>query len=116
MVASQVLKQSVMVFSKNYLPINQMNVKRSLALLIIGKAEALFANQTGWILRSPNLLMTVPPHILLTIVSTRLRKISAVNRLEVLRRDNHTCQYYPKQTFNVRSRNCAFKGWLTPMG
>ena len=35
----ETLTQSVVVFSKNYLPINKVNIKRAITLLVTGKAE-----------------------------------------------------------------------------
>jgi len=93
--ASQVLEQSVVVFSQNYLPISRVNVKRAIALLMLGKAEALdFGQETELFVRSPNIVITVPFYIRLTFTSTeRIWKIPPVNRREVLRRDNYACQY-----------------------
>ncbi|MDV2995377.1 MAG: hypothetical protein N4J56_005031 [Chroococcidiopsis sp. SAG 2025] len=93
--ASQVLEQPVVVFSQNYLPISRINVKRAIALLMLGKAEALdFGQETELFVRSPNLVMAVPSYIRLTFTSTeRIWKIPPVNRREVLRRDNYACQY-----------------------
>lgn len=93
--ASQVLEQSVVVFSRNYLPTSQVNVKRAIALLMAGKAEALdLGNEAGFLVRSPSLVIAVPAYIRLTLTSTeRIWKIPPVNRREVLRRDNHSCQY-----------------------
>lgn len=93
--ASQVLEQSVVVFSRNYLPTSRVNVKRAIALLMAGKAEALdLGNEAGFLVRSPSLVIAVPAYIRLTLTSTeRIWKIPPVNRREVLRRDNHSCQY-----------------------
>ena len=90
-----VLEQSVVVFSKNYLPLSRINIKRAIALLVIGKAEPLhFADTAGWQVRSPNTVFFVPDHIRLTVASTeRLWKTPAVSRREILRRDHQTCQY-----------------------
>ena len=94
-IALQVLEQSVVVFSKNYLPLSRVNVKRAIALLVRGIAEPLdISRETVWLVRSPNLVIAVPSHIRLAIATReRLWKIPPVNRREVLRRDNHTCQY-----------------------
>ena len=93
--ASQVLDQSVVVFSRNYLPVSRVNVKRAIALLVAGKAEALdLGNDTGCVVRSPRRVIAVPAYIRLTLTSReRIWKIPPVNRREVLRRDHHTCQY-----------------------
>ena len=95
---TNVLEQSVVVFSKNYLPLSRINIKRAIALLVIGKAEAMplkdQEDAAGWQVRSPNSIFHVPNHIRLTVASTeRLWKIPAVSRREILRRDHHTCQY-----------------------
>lgn len=93
--ASQVLEQSVVVFSRNYLPVSRVNVKRAIALLMAGKAEALdLGNEAVFLVRSPSIVIAVPAYIRLTLVSTeRIWRIPPVNRREVLRRDNHSCQY-----------------------
>ncbi|NJO39870.1 MAG: HNH endonuclease [Cyanobacteria bacterium CRU_2_1] len=90
-----VLQNSVVVFSRNYLPLARINIKRAIALLITGQAESLeFSSTKTWQVRSPSLVLHVPEHIRLTIGNPeRLWKVPPVNRREVLRRDNHTCQY-----------------------
>lgn len=94
-IAIQVLEQSVVVFSRNYLPISRINIKRAIALLIAGKAEALgLSNETEWLVRTPSLVIAAPTHIHLTSTSAeRIWKVPSVNRWEVLRRDNNVCQY-----------------------
>lgn len=91
----QVLDRSVVVFSKNYLPMTQVNIKRAIALLVTGKAEPLdFTSAQGWSVHSPSLVMFVPEHIRLTFTGKeRVWKVPPVNRREVLRRDQHRCQY-----------------------
>lgn len=92
-IATQVLEHSVVVFSRNYLPISRINIKRAIALLVMGKAIALLSSKT-WFVKSPNLVIAVPEYIRLTIASTeRIWKVPPVNRREVLRRDRHSCQY-----------------------
>lgn len=90
-----VLQNTVVVFSKNYLPMAQINLKRAVVLLINGQAEPLaLGNTTVWQVRSPSLVLQVPEHIRLTIGNPeRHWKVPPVSRREVLRRDNHACQY-----------------------
>ncbi|OZH54670.1 HNH endonuclease [Hydrocoleum sp. CS-953] len=92
---TQVLNQSVVVFSQNYLPMTRVNIKRAIALLVTGKAEPLdFDNGSGWPVRSPSLVLYVPEQIRLTMASQeRVWKVPPVNRREVLKRDHHRCQY-----------------------
>ncbi|HEY9651926.1 MAG TPA: HNH endonuclease [Coleofasciculaceae cyanobacterium] len=93
--ATEVLRQSVVVFSKNYLPVSRVNIKRAIVLLVTGKAEPLdFAQSQGIAVRSPNVVLMVPEQIRLTIADTeRVWRVPPVNRREVLRRDKHACQY-----------------------
>jgi 5-methylcytosine-specific restriction endonuclease McrA len=88
-------QQSVAVFSRNYLPINQINIKRAIILLVTGKAEPLdFGDCKTITVHSPSMVFLVPQQIRLTIHhKERTWKIPAVNRREVLRRDKHACQY-----------------------
>ena len=93
---TDILRQSVVVFSQYYLPISRINVKRAIALLVTGKAEPLelASSARGWHVSSPSIVLWVPEHIRLKMTGTeRIWKIPPVNRREVLRRDNHTCQY-----------------------
>ncbi len=89
------LNSSIVVFSQNYLPVTQVNIKRAIALLVTGKAEPLHLFGGNIIsVRSPKTIFHVPEYIRLTIASgERLWKIPPVNRRELLRRDHHCCQY-----------------------
>jgi 5-methylcytosine-specific restriction endonuclease McrA len=93
-IATQVLDQSVVVFSQNYLPLCRVNIKRAIVLLITNKAEPLDITNSGWQIHSPSLVIDVPKQIRLKIASReRIWKVPPVNRREVLRRDHHSCQY-----------------------
>ena len=91
----EVLRQSVVVFSQNYLPMSRINIKRAIALLVTGRAEPLeLMSQQTWQIVSPRLVLQVPEHIRLTLTrSERFWRVPPVARREILRRDNHTCQY-----------------------
>ena len=92
--ATEVLRQSVVVFSKNYLPVSRVNIKRAIALLVTGKAEPLDFSEKGYYVHSPSVVLIVPEQIRLTKTDTeRVWRVPPVNRREVLRRDKHTCQY-----------------------
>lgn len=90
-----VLNQSIVVFSQNYLPMCQINIKRAITLLLTGKAEPLaYSSGSVWTVRSPSIEIQVPEHIRLTSRSAeRVWRVPSVNRKEVLRRDHNTCQY-----------------------
>jgi 5-methylcytosine-specific restriction endonuclease McrA len=91
----QVLEQSVVVFSQNYLPLCRINIKRAIVLLVTDKAEPLdMLSEVGWMVHSPSLVLYVPRHIRLKVASSeRTWKVPPVNRREVLKRDHYTCQY-----------------------
>jgi 5-methylcytosine-specific restriction endonuclease McrA len=91
----EVLKHSVVVFSRNYLPIRHINIKRAIALLVTGRAEPLeMIDQHTWQINSPRFILHVPEHIRLTRGRVeRMWRVPPVTRKEVLRRDRHTCQY-----------------------
>ncbi len=92
-----VLNNTVTVFSKSYLPLSQVNIKRAIILLVTGKAEALDLGESSAKtiqVHSPTMVLVVPQQIRLTIPhKEKAWRIPAVNRREVLRRDKHTCQY-----------------------
>lgn len=90
-----ILQNSVVVFSKAYLPLARINIKRAIVLLITGQAESLnFGNNQVWEVRSPNQVLQVSEHIRLLMGNPeRMWKIPPVNRREVLKRDQHRCQY-----------------------
>ncbi|MDZ7958388.1 MAG: HNH endonuclease [Aulosira sp. DedQUE10] len=82
-----VLEQSVVVFSQNYLPLCQVNIKRAIVLLLNLSVEG------GWKIHYPSLVLDVPKHIRLKIASgERMWQIPPVNWQAVLRRYHHSCQ------------------------
>jgi 5-methylcytosine-specific restriction endonuclease McrA len=92
---NQVLQNQVVVFSKNYLPLARINIKRAIALVVTGQAESLpFSSAQQWEVRSASLVLQISEHIRLTGSNPeRHWKMPPVNRREVFRRDGHTCQY-----------------------
>lgn len=62
-----ILQSQVVVFSKNYLPLARVNLKRAIVLLVTGQAESLqFSNTQQWEVRSPSIVLQIPEHIRLT--------------------------------------------------
>ncbi|MEO1093680.1 MAG: HNH endonuclease [Cyanobacteria bacterium J06638_28] len=90
-----IFRHPVVVFSKNYLPLAHITLKRAIALLVTGRAECLdFESTQSWEVRSPSLVLQVSEHIRLTSNhAERHWKVPPVNRREVFRRDQHRCQY-----------------------
>jgi 5-methylcytosine-specific restriction endonuclease McrA len=89
-----ILQNQVVVFSRNYLPLARINLKRAIVLLVTGQAESLHYGGQQWEIRSPSIVLQIPEHIRLTSgKSERHWKVPPVSRREVLRRDSHRCQY-----------------------
>ncbi|MGB8698523.1 MAG: HNH endonuclease [Thermosynechococcaceae cyanobacterium] len=90
-----VFQNAVVVFSKNYLPLARINLRRAVVLLATGQAETLdFSSTRQWLVRSPSIVLQVSEHIrLIGSNPERYWKVPPVSRREVLRRDNHSCQY-----------------------
>ncbi|MBD2075892.1 HNH endonuclease [Phormidium sp. FACHB-592] len=87
--------QNQVVFSKNYLPLARINLKRAIVLLVTGQAETLdFSSTQQWEVRSPSVVLQISEHIRLTSGKPGSHwKVPPVSRREVFRRDSHTCQY-----------------------
>jgi 5-methylcytosine-specific restriction endonuclease McrA len=85
----------IVLFSKNYLPITRVNLRRAIALMIAGKAEPLELETAIFCeVRSPSIVLQVPNYLRLTVNSgERIWRVPAVSRRELLRRDKHQCQY-----------------------
>jgi 5-methylcytosine-specific restriction endonuclease McrA len=90
-----ILQNTVVVFSKNYLPMSRIPLRRAVALLVTGLAEPVdYLSGQVWEVRSPSLVLQVPEHIRMTSGNPeRHWKVPPVNRRGVLARDNHGCQY-----------------------
>ena len=62
-----ILQNQVVVFSKNYLPLARINLKRAIVLLVTGQAETLeFSSTQQWEVRSPSVVLQIPNHLRLT--------------------------------------------------
>jgi 5-methylcytosine-specific restriction endonuclease McrA len=90
-----ILQNTVVVFSKNYLPMSRIPLRRAVVLLVTGQAEPVdYLSGETWEIRSPNLVLQVPEHIRMTVGNPeRHWKVPPVNRRGILSRDAHSCQY-----------------------
>jgi 5-methylcytosine-specific restriction endonuclease McrA len=87
--------EQIVLFSKNYLPITRVNLRRAVNLMVAGKAVPLdLTTAIIWEIRSPSIVLQVPNYLRLTVTSgERIWRVPAVSRRELLRRDKHQCQY-----------------------
>ena len=86
------MNAKVLILNQNYEPMSIINVRKAIVLLYLGKAELIEANDA---LRVRSISMTMPfPSIVRLGVYIRVpyKKI-ILSRKNILRRDNHKCQY-----------------------
>ena len=86
----------VLVLNQNYEPLNISQVRRAVVLLLRGKAEAL-ENGRG-VIHTPSCSLAVPSVIRILYMVKRPHSERKLTRIEVLRRDQFTCQYCGKET------------------
>jgi len=87
----------VLVLNQSYEPLNICRVRRAVVLLYQNKAEML-ENGSGYI-HSSNWEFPVPSVIRLAVMIKRPRRSERkLTRLEIFKRDQHTCQYCGKET------------------
>lgn len=89
---SAVIDRSVLVLNQTYEPLHICDVKRAIVLLIEKKAS-LVKNVDHLVIRSASSQYPIPTIIRINRY-VRVRNWSAVlNKANILRRDNHCCQY-----------------------
>lgn len=90
----------VLILNASFEPLHVCSVKRAVGLLMHEVAERV--EESGKVLRSPNAVFPVPSVIRLKrFVRAPFRQRVAFNRKNVFRRDEHTCQYCSKRTFDL---------------
>lgn len=89
------LNEPVLILNVNYEPLHVCNTKRALALVFTGKAEIIL-NGRGKI-HSATAEYDIPSVIRLDYMVKRPRLQVNLTKREILRRDDHTCQYCGRQ-------------------
>lgn len=82
----------VLVLNQNYEPMSVCNVQKAVILLYLGKAE-LIAKYDGRVLRSVTTSIPVPSIVRIGMYIKIPYKKIVLSRKNILRRDNHKCQY-----------------------
>ena len=85
------LHKNVLVLNQNYFPVNICNARRAIKLIYKDKAEIL--EQGKEVIYAAELSLPVPSVIRLTRFIKQPKIRLALNRRNILRRDNYTCQY-----------------------
>lgn len=90
------MERPVLLLNANYEPIHVCNTKRAMGLLIMNKAEIVL-NGRG-VIRTASTTFLRPSVIRLSYMVHRPRPRIKLTKREILRRDNHTCQYCGQTT------------------
>jgi 5-methylcytosine-specific restriction endonuclease McrA len=85
----------VLVLNQDYEPLSVCNVKKAIVLIILGKAELIEAAD-GKVLRSVSMVLPFPSVVRLSLFVHIPFKRIILSRKNILRRDNHRCQYCGK--------------------
>lgn len=93
------MQAPVLVLNANFEPINVCDTRRAIVLLLAEKAS-LVVNGRG-VIKTAHTTFPCPSIIRLKKMITRPRPHLKLNRREVFRRDNYTCQYCGKRTSDL---------------
>ena len=88
------LENTVLVLNQNYEPLNVCSVRRALVLLFRGKAENVETSDS--VVRSVSREFPVPSVVRLERYVRAPRRRVVLSKRNVMRRDNHECQYCGK--------------------
>ncbi len=91
------LHTPVLLLNQNFEPLTILKVRRAITLLILGKVD-LIENEDGKVFHSVRLLYHVPSVIRLKYFVKIKRKEIALTKKNVIKRDNHLCQYCGRKT------------------
>jgi len=90
---------NVLVLNQNYEPLNVCNWKRAIVLIFLGKAEII--ERRDYFLHSIDNEFPCPSVVRLFIYVKNSRKKVILNKKNMLKRDNFTCQYCGKKKQNL---------------
>lgn len=93
------LHEPVLVLNANFAPINVCTTKRAIVLVLTGKAS-LVMNGRG-VIQSVSRTFPRPSIIRLGMMVKRPRPSVKLNKREIFRRDNYTCQYCGQRKKNL---------------
>ena len=85
------LKEPVLILNANFEPLHVSSTKRALGLIFAGKAEVIIDSHAQ--IHTSSKVFTIPSIIRLSKMIRRPRPRISLTKREVIRRDNHTCQY-----------------------
>ncbi|MEO0072918.1 MAG: HNH endonuclease [candidate division WOR-3 bacterium] len=103
------LNEEVLVLNQNYEPLTFCRARRALVLLYLGKAE-LVESYNGKIVRSVKNWLPLPSVLRLNRFIKVTRREIPLTKRNILRRDNHQCQYCGKKTGPMTTDHVIPKG------
>ena len=86
------MSKNVLVLNQNFEPLSVCSVKRAVVLVFLGKAE-IVERYDGQSVRSVSFSIPVPSIVRLGFYIKIPQKRILLSRKNVIKRDNHTCQY-----------------------
>lgn len=86
------MNQEVLVLNNDYEPLNVCNLRRAIALVYLGKADILHADETKLTITPTDCLLTPSVLRLRSHVKRPIPELK-LSRRTVFARDNYTCQY-----------------------
>ncbi|UCF70338.1 MAG: HNH endonuclease [candidate division WOR-3 bacterium] len=90
------LQLPVLLLNQNYEPMTILRLKRAITLLILGKVD-MVENADGKLLHAISITYRVPSVIRLRYYVRIKRKEISLTKKNVIKRDNHQCQYCGKR-------------------
>lgn len=85
------LDGSVLVLNQNYEPLSVCHARRAIILVLLGKAEIVEKHDRE--IRSLSMSLPLPSVVRLSLYIRSFKRDIALSRTNILKRDNHTCQY-----------------------
>ena len=82
----------VLVLNQNYEPLSVCSIRRAVVLMFLGKAEMIEPSD-GKVLRSVYRTFPIPSVVRLELYVHLPRKRVMLSRKNIIKRDNHRCQY-----------------------
>jgi len=95
----KILQEPVLVLNANFAPINICTTKRAIVMVLTGKAS-LVLNGRG-IIQAVSSMYPRPSIIRLGMMVKRPHPSVKLNKREIFRRDDYTCQYCGQQRRNL---------------
>jgi 5-methylcytosine-specific restriction endonuclease McrA len=91
------LQLPVLLLNQNYEPLTILKLKRAITLVILGKVD-MIENEDGSLIHAISLTYRVPSVIRLKYYVRIKRKEISLTKKNVIKRDNHQCQYCGRRT------------------